>query len=164
MLHANRNGFFYVFDRRDGTLLLAKPFVKNLTWASGIGADGRPVKLPDQEPTTAGTQGLPVAGWRNQLVRAVLQSRHRPLLRADVREVQRLHQERPGGMGERPDLPRRDPARPPDPKPQRILRALDMRTGQIAWELPQAGPADSWGGTLRRPPASSSSREDRRQA
>ena len=24
-----------------GTLLLAKPFVRNLTWASGIGADGR---------------------------------------------------------------------------------------------------------------------------
>ena len=24
MLHANRNGFFYVFDRRDGALLLAR--------------------------------------------------------------------------------------------------------------------------------------------
>ena len=51
MLHANRNGFFYVFDRTDGKLLLAKPFVKNLTWASGIGADGRPIKLPNQEPS-----------------------------------------------------------------------------------------------------------------
>ena len=59
MLHANRNGFFYVFDRRDGALLLAKPFVRNLTWASGIGADGRPLKLPDQEPTAAGTKVCP---------------------------------------------------------------------------------------------------------
>src|SRR2546430_3779340 len=33
MLHADRNGFFYVFDRRDGTLLLAKQFVKYLTWS-----------------------------------------------------------------------------------------------------------------------------------
>jgi alcohol dehydrogenase (cytochrome c) len=55
MLHASRNGFFYVFDRENGKLLLARPFVKNLTWASAIGADGRPIRLPGQEPTTAGT-------------------------------------------------------------------------------------------------------------
>src|SRR5207253_3137803 len=56
MLHANRNGFFYVFDRRNGTVLLAKPFVKYLTWASSIGPDGRPIKLPNQEPTPEGTK------------------------------------------------------------------------------------------------------------
>jgi alcohol dehydrogenase (cytochrome c) len=28
ILHANRNGFFYVLDRTNGKLLLAKPFVK----------------------------------------------------------------------------------------------------------------------------------------
>ena len=28
--------------------------------------------------------------------------------------------------------------------------AIDIRTGAIAWELPQPGPAHSWGGT--RPP------------
>ena len=44
---------------RDGKLLLAKPFVKNLTWASGIGADGRPILLPNQEPTAAGTKVCP---------------------------------------------------------------------------------------------------------
>jgi alcohol dehydrogenase (cytochrome c) len=51
LLHANRNGFFYVLDRTNGALLLAKPFVKKLTWASGIGTDGRPVLNPNQEPT-----------------------------------------------------------------------------------------------------------------
>ncbi|TDI45519.1 MAG: pyrrolo-quinoline quinone [Acidobacteria bacterium] len=39
LLHANRNGFFYVLDRTDGTLLLAEPFVRKLTWASGIGSE-----------------------------------------------------------------------------------------------------------------------------
>ena len=43
---ANRNGFFYVLDRLTGQMLMAEPFVKNLTWASGIGADGRPKLLP----------------------------------------------------------------------------------------------------------------------
>ena len=47
----------------------------NLTWASGIGADGRPIKLPNQEPTPRRHQGLSVAGRRDQLVLAVLQSR-----------------------------------------------------------------------------------------
>jgi len=36
----------------------------------------------------------------------------------------------------------------PDPKPQRILKAIDIATGDIKWELPQNGPAQSWGGTL----------------
>ena len=107
MLHADRNGFFYVFDRRDGKLLLAKPFVRNLTWASGIGADGRPIKLPNQEPIAGGHEGLSVAGRRDQLVLAVVQSGDRPLLRADVREVQHLHEERPGAVGERQVVSRR---------------------------------------------------------
>ena len=59
LIQANRNGFFYVFDRTDGKLLLAKPFVTNLTWASGIGADGRPIKTPQQEPSAAGTKVCP---------------------------------------------------------------------------------------------------------
>ncbi len=59
LLHANRNGFFYVLDRTSGKLLLAKQFIKTLTWASGIGPDGRPVKNPDQEPAEKGTKVCP---------------------------------------------------------------------------------------------------------
>ena len=36
----------------------------------------------------------------------------------------------------------------PDMTTQKILRAIDIKTGNIAWELPQVGPANSWGGTL----------------
>ena len=35
--------FFYVLDRSNGELLLAKPFLRRVDWASGIGSDGRPV-------------------------------------------------------------------------------------------------------------------------
>ena len=38
LLHADRNGFFYVLDRTDGELLLAKPFLHRVDWASSIGA------------------------------------------------------------------------------------------------------------------------------
>ena len=43
---ANRNGFFYVLDRRTGQLVLAKPFTAT-TWAREIGTDGRPIILND---------------------------------------------------------------------------------------------------------------------
>jgi PQQ-dependent dehydrogenase (methanol/ethanol family) len=46
LLHADKNGFFYVLDRSNGHVLLAKPFV-TVTWASGIGKDGRPQRLPN---------------------------------------------------------------------------------------------------------------------
>ena len=34
LLHADRNGFFYVLDRTKGKLLLAKPFLRRVDWAS----------------------------------------------------------------------------------------------------------------------------------
>jgi alcohol dehydrogenase (cytochrome c) len=41
---ASRNGFFYIFDRAKGDLLLAKPFTAT-QWAREIGPDGRPIVL-----------------------------------------------------------------------------------------------------------------------
>jgi alcohol dehydrogenase (cytochrome c) len=55
---ANRNGFFYTLDRTTGKLLAARPFV-NQTWAKEIGGDGRPVMLPNTEPTVSGTTTCP---------------------------------------------------------------------------------------------------------
>jgi alcohol dehydrogenase (cytochrome c) len=55
---ANRNGFFYVLDRTNGKFLLGKEFVHQ-TWAKEIGADGRPVVLPNSEPTPQGTLTCP---------------------------------------------------------------------------------------------------------
>jgi alcohol dehydrogenase (cytochrome c) len=43
---ANRNGFFYVFDRATGQLLLGKPF-SDTTWARELGPDGHPIVLND---------------------------------------------------------------------------------------------------------------------
>src|SRR5204863_6439142 len=66
MLHGDRNGFFYVLDRLTGKVLLAEPFVKNVTWASGVGPGGRPQLLPGNEPTVEGQRTCPaVAGATN---------------------------------------------------------------------------------------------------
>jgi alcohol dehydrogenase (cytochrome c) len=50
MLWANRNGFYYVLDRRTGKFLHATPFVEQ-TWSKGFTAAGRPL-LNDQLKVT----------------------------------------------------------------------------------------------------------------
>jgi len=49
LLHAPKNGFFYVLDRVTGKLLSAKPFTQ-VTWATGVDLQtGRPVESPSAE-------------------------------------------------------------------------------------------------------------------
>jgi len=43
---ANRNGFFYVFDRATGKLLVGKPF-SDTTWARELDANGHPIVVND---------------------------------------------------------------------------------------------------------------------
>jgi quinohemoprotein ethanol dehydrogenase len=53
LLHAPKNGFFYVIDRKDGKLLSAEPFAPT-TWASRIDlSTGRPVENPGARYETA---------------------------------------------------------------------------------------------------------------
>src|SRR5207249_7639934 len=56
LAQANRNGFFYVLDRTNGQMLMAKPFVKKLNWAKGILPDGRPDLVPRSEEHTSELQ------------------------------------------------------------------------------------------------------------
>ncbi len=47
LMHAPKNGFFYVIDRTDGALISAEPYTVT-TWASHIDMEtGRPVEMPD---------------------------------------------------------------------------------------------------------------------
>jgi alcohol dehydrogenase (cytochrome c) len=148
MLHADRNGFFYVFDRSNGKLLLAKQFLRNVTWASGIDANGRPVKLPNQEPTAAGTKVCPsqdgATNWFSPSYSPVT-----GLYYFQTFEKCSIYQKSESGEWKAGKTYLGGSQRTaPDPKPERVLKALDIRTGAIKWELPQPGPAQSWGGTL----------------
>jgi alcohol dehydrogenase (cytochrome c) len=148
LLHASRNGFFYVFDRTDGALLLAKPFVRNLNWASGIGADGRPIKLPGLEPVAAGTKVCPsqdgATNWFSPSYNPAT-----GLYYVQTFEKCSIYTKTDGGRWEAGKAYLGGSQRTArDPIPLRVLKAIDIRTGAIKWELPQPGPANSWGGTL----------------
>jgi len=48
---ADRNGFFYVIDAKNGHLENAFPFVKKVTWATGVDLKtGRPNMVPENRP------------------------------------------------------------------------------------------------------------------
>ena len=61
LMQANRNGFFYLLDRTNGKVLHAKAYTR-VTWADGIGPDGRPILISGQEPTEEGKRACPGMG------------------------------------------------------------------------------------------------------
>jgi quinohemoprotein ethanol dehydrogenase len=46
ILHAPKNGFFFVIDRTNGEFISAKNFV-DVNWATGYDANGRPMEVPE---------------------------------------------------------------------------------------------------------------------
>lgn len=46
ILHAPKNGFFFVIDRTNGKFISAKNFV-DVNWATGYDKDGRPIETPE---------------------------------------------------------------------------------------------------------------------
>ncbi len=148
LLHASRNGFFYVFDRTNGDLLLAKPFVRNLTWASGIGADGRPIRLPNQAPTPEGTKVCPsqdgATNWFSPSFNPAT-----GLYYVQTFEKCSIYTKNdPGAWQAGRQYLGGSQRVAADPTPIRELKAIDIHTGHVIWTLPQPGPATSWGGTL----------------
>jgi alcohol dehydrogenase (cytochrome c) len=47
---ADRNGFFYVLDAQDGSFVNGYPFVKDISWASGLDENGRPIFIEENRP------------------------------------------------------------------------------------------------------------------
>jgi PQQ-dependent dehydrogenase (methanol/ethanol family) len=151
LLQANRNGFFYVLDRVTGEFLLGRPFVKKMDWADGLDAKGRPQVRESSVPTPQGTKTCPsVEGATNWF-----SSAYNPataLFYVMAKESCNIYTKsdawwEPGksfyGGGTR---------RVPGETRERFLRALDIQTGKVVWEIPQisGGPGgdDGWGGIL----------------
>jgi putative heme-binding domain-containing protein len=130
LLHADRNGFFYVLDRITGEMLLAKAFAKRMTWTRGIGADGRPLPPPEANPAL----DCPVdaANWDSVAFSPVTR-----LFYVVALEMCRVGKDWKGAE------PKLEP-------PQRFLRAIDIDTGNVSWEIPLRGVAiqKMWPGVM----------------
>lgn len=139
LLQANRNGFFYVLDRVTGQFLLGKPFLKKLNWASGLDAKGRPILNDLPEQSDGGVYVCPSfqggANWYSTSFNPATGLFYfQALERCNI--FNKRHTEWQAGKGYMGGTAR--PA--PGETFVKSVRALNVQTGDIAWDLPQ-GPA-----------------------
>jgi len=148
---ANRNAFYYVLDRSTGEFLAGRPYAKQ-TWAKGLDDKGRPVVLPNTEPSEQGTLVWPNLNGATVWFSPSYSPRHN-LFYVAVRERASIYFKRkadykPGtffaGGGE---------ADPIDQTFSGAIRALDPATGQQRWEFkmfsaPWAGVLSTAGGLV----------------
>lgn len=52
LLHAPKNGYFYVLDRATGEFISGQQYIKRLTWARGLDETGRPIEAKGAHYTT----------------------------------------------------------------------------------------------------------------
>ncbi len=141
---ANRNGFYYLLDRETGEFILGAPYAKQ-TWAKRLDEKGRPVVLPNTEPSEQGVLVWPsIQGSTNWFSPS-----YNPLAKlfyVSVREMGSIYFKseaiyQPGafytGGGER--------ALAGD-EAWGAIRALDAATGKMRWEFRLHSP--SWAGVL----------------
>lgn len=174
LIHAPKNGFLYVLDRRDGELLRAHPIVRT-NWASSVDLDtGRPVMTPEASDYAAGPKivfpGAP--GARNWHPASF--DPQTGLYYAAVLDIGNLMFMTPGQKPRvprtmnndaalilSPDLEAALPSLPPpvqdavrtlpafeEVKRQPVvseLRAIDPLTGETRWAVPAAGWQDRGG-------------------
>ena len=150
LMHFDRNGFAYMLDRTDGTLLRANKFV-TVNWAEKVDTKtGRPVKVPEHSPLKVheNTQACPSAmGGKDQQPCAIdpkepgmaycptnnwcmeLEPQERAHTQQGVVYVFAnvyMYPEKPGITGK--------------------LKKFNVLTGETVWEIPD--PYPNWGGAL----------------
>ncbi|QEC66616.1 PQQ-dependent dehydrogenase, methanol/ethanol family [Panacibacter ginsenosidivorans] len=141
---ANRNGFYYLLDRKTGEFLAGKAYAKQ-TWAKGLDAKGKPIIIPGKEPTEKGNLVYPsLQGATNWFSPSY--SKTSGMFYVSVREMGSLYfkqeaEYKPGQyfMGGGEQLLPGDNA-------YGAVKALDPATGAIKWEFRLQSPP--WSGLL----------------
>jgi len=154
---ADRNGYFYVNDATTGQLLNAFPFVKKTTWADGIDLKtGRPNFVPGNRPGDplegdGGKKGNSVfaapgfLGGKNQMPMAYSPDTKLFYVPAnewgmDIWNEPVAYKKGAAYLGSGFTI------KPLNEDYIGALRAVDPKTGKIAWEIKNSAPL--WGGVL----------------
>ncbi len=133
LLSAQRSGVFYVIDRTNGQFLLAKPFVKKETWTNGFEKDGAPILAAGSTPTVDGTKTCPgVRGATNWYAQSF--DPQTGLFYVMAAEDCGIYRKTGKIFGPNPD---------PSDVGTRLVRALNIETGDVAWEKLLVGPQET---------------------
>ena len=141
LLHADRNGYFYVLDRTNGKFLSGTPFVYT-NWNAGFDINGRPNQVPGSNssstgsffvyPTLGGGTNFqapsysPVTGW---MYLAYAENGQQYVSTPVPYESGRQYIGRTNAAG--------DPAapKPGEPVASAGIKALDPETGKTMWDF-----------------------------
>ena len=154
---ADRNGFFYVNDAKTGKLVNAFPFVKKVTWATGIDLkSGRPNYVPDNRPgdptaSADGKKGNVVfsapsfLGGKNQMPMAYSPKTGMFYVPANEWGMEIWNEPITYKKGAA-YLGAGFTIKTINDEYIGALRAVDPKTGKIAWEVKNGAPL--WGGVM----------------
>jgi PQQ-dependent dehydrogenase (methanol/ethanol family) len=139
LLHADRNGTFYVLDRTNGKFLSGTPFVYQ-NWNKGFDANGRPIQIPGSNsnpevsflvyPSVGGATNFqapsysPITRW---FYLAYQESSQAYISAPAPYEAGRQYIGRGRGATPAP--------RPGEPQPSAGIKALDPETGKTVWDF-----------------------------
>ncbi len=155
ILHAPKNGFFFVIDRTTGRLISAKNFV-DVNWATGYDQEGRPKETPEARVVDRPREIIPSAygarNWHPMSFNPQTGLAYMPVQGVPVNLMDNLNWkmggntpgEPHGGMGW--NLAMYANVEPPKSKPFGRLIAWDPVKQQAAWTHEQVSPWN--GGTL----------------
>ena len=148
LVHADRNGFYYVLDRINGRFLHGVPFVQSVNWAKGLTPEGRPILVPGVEPSLQGTKICPstsgATNWMSPAYNPDTGLYYVVAIEGCGINTKSYEKFRPGGSPfdatgyiESPEEPR-----------QSYVRALDLNSGKLVWEFLQMGSTEYGAGLL----------------
>lgn len=139
LLQANRNGFFYVLDRLNGQFLTGAAFIRNMTWASGLDPKtGRPVIKEDPAPAYEGKRVCPTGSGATNWPSASYNPQTGQFLVFAVESCRIfMKNDEPFELGK--SFYQGTERRSPGDSSGKFLRAIDIQTGKIAWEIPNIG-------------------------
>jgi PQQ-dependent dehydrogenase (methanol/ethanol family) len=141
LLHADRNGMFYVLDRASGALLAATPFVYQ-NWNTGFDAKGKPMAAPGSNSSVEGSYFVypslvggtnfqapsysPSTGWFYLEYR---ESGQQYISRATPFEAGRQY------IGSAAAAERTAQPKPGEPAASAGIKAIDPESGQTIWDF-----------------------------
>jgi len=153
---ADRNGFFYVLDAKSGKFQRGFPFVKKITWATGLNADGSPKFDPSNRPgdpakSADGKKGTSVfsvpsfLGGKNQMPMAYSPDTGYFYVPANEWGMEIWNEPVTFKKGAA-YLGAGFTIKTIDKNYIGAMRAIDPATGKIVWEVKNSAPL--WGGVL----------------
>ncbi len=153
LMWANRNAFFYVFDRETGKFLSGTAFAKQ-NWATGLDEAGRPMRAPNMSPTPAGTLIYPnlfgATNWYSPSYSPRTKLFYIPTWQDSNMVMAKMQQKYVPGQRYTGGLPRAANAgrrgtrnTPVEDSAYGSILAMDPFTGKKKWEFKMADVTDS---------------------